>query len=343
MPELFIMQNENLSKYIFDKIAYMTYSIYKNPTFYTVLANNLLLNGFVEESIYYYRMDKSIRKDLKGQYADSLNIGTAYKLDGEYEKAIIEFENALKIDDKDHIGWYILSEAYALALDFVNAQRCIDMAIPLCPEPNSKKRYANQKTHYDELSRTVINFKAIGDNEVRKILESAEQMVLQLYSKINNPKDFDFSMVLIYYGKAIEIMLHRSITEKIKEHINQKYGRIPDNLFNGYKYNGGYIPGLPWSFKPVFGDAQRSFSTGQWAYLPDDINKYKSNPVVKDIDEYLCNNFPDKISIISRACFNIFELRNESAHSEIKTHEEVTDKRKNILENLNNIIMKIYN
>ena len=87
---------------------------------------------------------------------------------------------------------------------------------------------------------------------------------------------------------------------------------------------------------------EKSISLGQWIYITNDLKYNLSNPVVKNIFTYFANRFNGNIDYIVDACDVISELRNNSAHLDIKNKDDVLKLRNEINYILNDIINRLY-
>jgi len=347
LPWLFTQRDQQLIDKILENISGMIDKNYGIKIFYSIIGDKALKMGLIDTALYYFKKDLSNLETRSHEKIDKfnslMNIGTAHMLKGEYKKAIPIIEKALENYSEKANAWAVMSRAYKDNLEINNAIRCIDKAIELTPDIPTKKQFEILRTYYEKFSGIYINFNAVKDQEVKNILESAEKTLFKISSLIDEPSRFDFSMALIYYGKAIEIMLNREITLKMREAILQEYGgKIPSKYWKGNLSKGGKIPKLPKLWRDVLSEKRRTITTGQWSFIFNDFQNYQNNKVVKDIDDYLTKNHAEKLLVIGRCCFNLYELRNESAHAEMKNWDEVVEARKNTVENLNLLIEKIY-
>lgn len=99
---------------------------------------------------------------------------------------------------------------------------------------------------------------------------------------------------------------------------------------------------MPKPLKKLLDIEEKSISLGQWIYINNDLKKTMSNPVVKHIFSYFTNRFDGNMDYIIDACDVISELRNNSAHLEIKSKEDVQKFRNEINYILNDVINRLY-
>lgn len=269
-----------------------------------------------------------------------------FRKEGNHSKAIELFKKSIEAfpDEPQRVFWEI-ALTYELLLDFKEAERYTETALE--HEPDNVE-YLEAKGKYHALAEQVINFNRIPDGGAKTILHSAESLAIRLFNQIDGQHPFDFSIALVEYGKGLERLLHEAIGSEIRALIHNKFGTpIPDKYWKGewivkdgrrfYK-----IKPLPTSLINLLGIEEKTVSLGQWSGLRDDLKKRLNNPVTKWVFGYFTDRFGGNIDFIENACDIVSELRNGSAHFDVRTKEEVLHLRKEINYCMNDVINHLY-
>jgi len=271
------------------------------------------------------------------------HIGLSYHFEGQHKEAIEWIDRALALNPNHAAMWHARAIAYKYLLNFTAAHLSMERASGLLPD---NQRYRELVDEFDQLKTEVVNIDGISSPEVKKILFTAEWMILKIY-----PKDYesvDVGPVLVQYGKAMERLLHQAITKPICDKIHAKYGEpIPDELWFekwNEKEKKWENPTLPGVIRSPLGLNKRTIPLGGWKGLKGDLRKRLANKKRKKdpISEFYLSeldHIPDhELETIGKASSVISELRNGAAHYDIKTREEVLQIRHEVVEKLNLII-----
>jgi len=283
-------------------------------------------NGLTEETL-----------DLSKKSLDQLSSNSKYKIAlmdhtaqiyfyiGQYNQSVRYLKDVLEIDSQLPGIWKNLGLNYEQLLDFKNAEECIDRAIDLKPDDRDLDKL---KDKYNTLKKNTINFNDIEDEEVKRFFMSAERLLLDLPKSVKE-NEFDFTMALVSYGKGLESLMHKEVSLPLRKKIQRKYGTpISDKNFNN----------LPYTLKNILGKDERTIPLGSWQYILDDCKKDNNNPIIKEARDYFAGKLNKNKMVIFESCRNVSDYRNGSAHYTSKTMDEIMEDRKNIIEQINNVI-----
>lgn len=314
---------------------------------YSGVAESLCLFGFTREAHHYIDLGLKNENRIPQRALLFENKGRVFHKEGKYDLAIEMFkksiEEAPELESQRVL--FAIAQSYASKLDFHEAENYAIKALEEVPED---AKFQKAVKDYHQLAEQVINFNKITNPDVKTILMSAESMSLRLFNVIDQQSDFDYSIALVQYGKALESILHDRIGKDIRERVFKKYGSPLEKKYivgvwdekNGKKYYK--IKPLPKALKNLLAIEERSISLGQWMYITNDLKKNFSNPVVKNIFSYFSDRFNGDIDYIVDACDVISELRNNSAHLDIKNKNDVLKFRNEINYILNDILNRLY-
>lgn len=319
---------------------------------WALLGDDLSGIGLLKEGLICYKkaLDESKDDDFSAIVCNK--IGKNLLNQDLTEDAIQFFKKSTEFDPSRYFLYADLADAQANNLEYRSAVLNMDRAISLCNLENKDEiipGLVRNKTKYQELAVITIDFSKIKNNQnVFKTLFSAEQLVLKQFKKIEKPEQFDFSVAIIPYAKAIEILLDTHITEpfklkiKSRKNIFDSCGGIKDGYWDGGTFRKSYISPLPYPLKSVLssrGKKNKTMALGSWLNLKTEIYEAASNPIVKDFIQIVENKI-DKSDFekMGYACNIIAEYRNEIAHGEVKSWEEVIQIRKEIIKKINFVL-----
>jgi len=352
VKEVLIAKNNTQLLEILSDISQDTTIKIEPLVYWALLGEDFSDLGFLEEGLVCYK------KALEGSQFDDFSARVCNKIGHNLlnqdliEEGIRYFQKSTEFEPSAFFYFADLADAQANNLEYRSAVTNLDRAISLCnPETETDiiSNLRRSKTQYQELAVTTIDFSKIKkDPDVFKTLFSAEQLVLKQFKKIEKPEQFDFSVAIIPYAKAIEILLDTHITEpfklkiKSRKYIFNRCGGIKDGYWDGGNLRKLYISPLPYPLKSVLSSRAKKNKTmalGSWLNLKTEIYDAASNPIVKDFIQIVENKI-DKSDFekMGYACNIIAEYRNEIAHGKVKTWEEVIQIRKEIVEKINFII-----
>jgi len=98
-------------------------------------------------------------------------------------------------------------------------------------------------------------------------------------------------------------------------------------------------------FKEKFGVLMKSQSItlGQWVRIIDNFSKESHESDIKEFRDVLFRNFTaNTIKIIKNACEYMSAERNPVSHTEMRDMNYVLQRRKKIIELMNNVIERLY-
>ena len=329
-------------------------------TFFADMGNIFTDFGYFEIGLVYYKKCLKrlsvIENTDESQALVYCNIGTNYANQDRHSDAIMSYLESIKLKQDYYEAWRNKASSEGFLLNYKDGAESMEKAIFYLKsgdnyQSEKLQSYIEQKETYDNLSSSTILFTQIkDDSEVERLLKTAESIMFKLSMSKQIKEDFDFSLVLLEYGKAIETMLDEHISKRIRIHIfeeislekQQKYLYNKGMIKNRYFYGTKHMHSLPKTLKNILGEKPKTISLGQWGYLEEDLRKSKNNGLVKLISEYLKKDTQYDMNKIYEICDSIVELRNGSAHRGIKEMEEVWDLRKSIIEPINEAIKIIY-
>jgi len=227
-----------------------------------------------------------------------------------------------------------ICQNYESIFDFPNAIKIINKALNFSENPD----LIEKKKEFEKLNQEFLYYNAIDDSEVKNLIFTSDM----IFKKISETSfEIDYSSIILGYCKAIEILLDKKITKKIDlsdilepfyENINSK--KIRYDVWNS----------LPFVLKAILNlSAPKSISIGQWVFIFKDLlNKNdfkKQKPIyyafLYRIEELLNEQ---QVKIIKLACENLFEYRNQPAHTKFHSKDDFLDQKPRIISNINNII-----
>lgn len=321
---------------------------YGKTMYYTDIGSAFTDFGFFSDGVDYYNKALSLASSNETKAMIHTNIGSNYANQDKHSDAILKYIKAIELDDKNSATWRDKAFSEFYLANFKEALVSINKAIE-CTKNNAKisektKHYETFRNSFEDFAHECIGFESIVDDDVKNILFSAESLLFNLYQKFDEIDVFDFSLVLVAYGKAIETMLHYNVSLKIKQEIlhNKKYGKY---FYKPEKIHYRYIRGdknyrLPFTLKDII-ESDLSISLGQWAFFDKDL--VNNNPIVRSVSEYIDENLQYDMKTIVNTCGNIYKIRNGSAHKGTKPREEVMEIRNDIIQSINELISTIYN
>lgn len=321
---------------------------YGKSMYYTDIGSAFTDFGFFSDGVDYYNKALSLASSNETKAMIHTNIGSNYANQDMHSDAIFKYKKAIELDDNNPATWRDKAFSEFYLANYKEALASINRAIE-CTKNNAKmsekaEHYEIFKKSFEDFTHECIGFESIVDDDVKNILFSAESLLFNLYEKSDKIEVFDFSLVLVAYGKAIETMLHYNVSLKIKQEIlqNRKYKKYFHNSGTIlYKYSRGKQSSrLPFTLLNIIED-ERTISLGQWAFFDKDLAN--NNPIVKSVSEYIDENLHYDMKIIVNTCGNIYKIRNGSAHKGTKPREEVMEIRDDIIQSINELISTIYN
>ena len=321
---------------------------YDNSLYYTDIGSAFTDFGFFNDGINYYNKALNLASSPEMKAMIYTNIGSNYANQDMHSDAILKYIKAIELDDKNPATWRDKAFSEFYLANFKEALVSINEAIE-CIKNNAKmaekaKHYETFKESFEDFAHECIGFESIVDDDVKNILFSAESLLFNLYQKFDEIDVFDFSLVLVAYGKAIETMLHYNVSLKIKQEIlqNRNYKKYFHNSGKIlYKYSRGKKDRrLPFTLLNII-EKDRTISLGQWTFFVKDLEN--KNPIVRSVSEYIDENLHYNMEIIVNTCSKIYKIRNGSAHKGTKPREEVMEIRDDIIQSINELISTIYN
>ncbi len=273
------------------------------------------------------------------------NTGFNYFNQKKYTQAIKNYLEALDYNTNSEQTWYNLAIAYFHQQDFEKAFDALDQAMKICPL-NKKQYYSEQRKKYEMISRSYINVKMIQDEKVRDMILSAESIILDHHSKSTGDNAvaemIDYSMTLVQYSKALETMIHNHVSLNLWDFLTKKYtSHIEEHLWIGNSSItklSNHVRLFYWSLR-----AKKTVTIGSWCKIFNFIEKQTNNPVDKDFNEFIEQQYTkEEIKTLRESCYYLNEHRGSSAHYDTKERETVLSIRSEYLSHLNKVIAIIY-
>ena len=169
----------------------------------------------------------------------------------------------------------------------------------------------------------------IPDDEIKKLMLTAEMLYFNFWQ---SQSTLDASLILIEYGKSLELMLHKQVTP------------VFHNIIRKYK-SQFFSKILSIEVKRKFGNLfyNNSLGLGDWDRILKAFTKLTMEKELKEFKDSLYAKFDEtELRVIHKACEFIVKERNPSSHIKIHMIEYVIKLRTNIIELLNKVIEVIF-
>lgn len=327
------------------------------PSFYLDIGSAFTDFGFYDEGLeYYHRELKKVKsqdeKDLTALIYN--NIGTNYANQNLHDEAIKYYSESLKFKEDYAAAWRNKASSEGYIVNYKDGLKSIGNAIKYLDKSHKDYEaklviFKEQKNTFSFFAKNVIAFENIKeeDSDVRRILRTAESILYKMTQTDYVDEDFDYSLVLLEYGKAIETLFDSHVSTKIRKTIIEemdnnkkktffyKDGTVKNIYFFGNKDKK--IHSLPPSLKSLLGKPHKTISLGQWQYVKNDL-EITNNELIGLVS--LCFNKVVSCDLdeISQICDSISDIRNGSAHKGTKSKEYVLERRSELIENINEAI-----
>jgi len=300
----------------------------------------------IEESLNYYEMaSKYIKDDINQHLVIFSNITGVYVSLDDFKKAKDHINEMLRIFDKEKIDSEIKPQVaehvlvnialfYESIFDFPNAIKIINKVLNFSDNID----LIEKKKEFEKLNQEFLYYNSIEDSEVKNLLFTSDM----IFKKISETSlEIDYSLIILGYCKAIEILLDKKITKTIDlsdilepfyENKNSK--RIKNNVWKS----------LPFVLKVILDSYKsKSLGIGQWAFILKDLVKKNYFEKQKPIYfEFLCriekHLNEQQVKTIKQACENLFEYRNQSVHTKFHSKDDFLVAKPRIVSNVNNIM-----
>ncbi|WP_321431073.1 tetratricopeptide repeat protein [uncultured Methanolobus sp.] len=360
IKELLSFCNKNELRHIIDLIE--KYVNVHKKTFYLDIGTAFTDFGFYDEGLEYYLKE---REKVKSQNEKDLtalvynNIGTNYANQNIHDEAIKYYSKALKFKENYASAWRNKASSEGFILNYKdgftsmeNAIKCLDKSHKDYEEKLSF--FEKQKDTFAFFAKNVLAFENISedDDEVRKILKTAESILYKIAQTDDVDEDFDYSLVLLEYGKAIETLLDNHVSAKVRKAI---FEDMDNNKKKTFFYKDGTVKklyyfgnkdkkihSLPPSLKSLLGKPQKTISLGQWQYVKNDL-EIKNNGLIRLVSLCFHKVINCDLDEIAQICDSIYDIRNGSAHKGTKSKEYVLERRSELIENINEAIKLVSN
>jgi tetratricopeptide (TPR) repeat protein len=184
-----------------------------------------------------------------------------------------------------------------------------------------------------------LSLDSVNCEPARFAFNTAEREALDLYRKIGDDVEFDFSPPLGYYGKGLEILLNEVVWSEIRTNVltefstENEYG-IPSKLYSDLSkfWRSGPLSTFP--------NTNKTMSLGSWAKIN---KKDNGHPVIDSIIRQLREKYGDDYKLIKQASAFLAPYRNEVFHAVVvKDKNEVLELRNKVIKHLHNVIEVLY-
>jgi len=267
--------------------------------------------------------------------------GTLLVDSGDFSGALDQFSRALQTPNLElnHIARGLIFYGMAIAnrnlSNFVEAEQCAVEAFYCAP---SNPEYCQLKEKLEDFNLYHVSTDSIKCLEARYTFKTAEREAMELYSKINDADEFDFSPPLGYYGKGLEILLDAEIWVEVRKKILEEYST--DNAYGIPKKQFMQIPEFfRWALSNNV-KQRDTVSLGTWGKIV--LSKQDPDPIVNSIYQHLSEKFGEKYLIIQDACKFLAPYRNDIFHKLVLKKGEMESIRKIAIQHINNVISLIY-
>lgn len=336
--------------------------IFEKAQFHQDIATILTDFGFFDTGKDYYNKSLSENPSKDLECIIYLNLGSNYANRNLHKDALDNYTISIRLlpsEDTDITGtqypdrsilWQNKSVSHQFLGEYEEALISMKFAINYYSKFRREKSeeelrsWKSREKLLEYFKENNVKLNLIPDAEdtirMKNILLSAESLTFNIerYLKV---KKFDFSLALVEYGKFLESMLHYNISLQVKKIILNKYGNPQKDSKNR---NTNYL-WIPHPLYDLLMYDNRTITLGQWHRLLQDIEEkeYFENSLLQEFKIFLEIQFSkSQLEVIKKASEKISDYRNGSAHLDSKTKEEVLEKRKIIIQHLNNVIVAIY-
>jgi len=254
-----------------------------------------------------------------------------------FSESLKYYTKLIKSNPNEHAFQYQTARVYLRLGDIENAKDHINAAL----EMNDTIEYRSLSDHLNEIWNNSVNIGLITNEDIKKMLRSAEANAV--LASTEDAGLFDFSSVILGYSRAIERIIHDNITSPSITKLGETHGdNLSQNLLR-YRQSPNFS-----IFKNVFTGTilyGRSISLGSWSYVINAIehNSISHNEVVDDFMGYISANMIDsQRDIVMRISSLIVDDRNKAGHIEAISQETGMDFRGNVISLLNELIAAFY-
>jgi hypothetical protein len=360
IKELLSFCNKSEIMYIIDTIE--KYVNVHKKTFYLNIGTAFTDFGFYGEGLEYYfkeleKVKSQNEKDLIALVYN--NIGTNYTNQNIHDEAIKYYSKALKFKENYAFAWRNKASSEGFIVNYKDGLTSIENAIKYLDKSHKDYEeklaiFEKQRDTFSFFAKNVIAFENIkeDDDDVRKILKTAESLLYKIAQSDDIDEDFDYSLVLLEYGKAIETLLDNHVSAKVRKAIfedmdsnKKKTFFYKDDTVKNLYYFGNQdkkIHSLPPSLKSLLRKPQKTISLGQWQYVKNDL-EIKNNGLIRLVSECFQQVVNCDLDELSQICDSIYDIRNGSAHKGTKSKDYVLERRRELIENINEAINLVSN
>lgn len=351
MKELLYLGKKTEMLYILEKSADFTERHISRSQYYEHMGSALSDMGLFDDGKDYYF------KALASNPSDELkpiilcNLGSIFANQDLHKLAIPFYKQAIEHYPEYHDAWQnkAISEIYAGMAS--ESWESINKAMTLFKEKHGsdtandyyKRELQILERQIDFIAplRNLINVNMIPDEEIKSTILTAEFITLKMERLGLNFRALDFSIALVEYGKSLEQILHKNVSLKIREKINEEFG---SHIKRQYWDGGDGCDELRYSIRNMLNKQKnRTIPLGDWNQFISNVDKPTNNPVYELFKMSLIEMFTvEEREKIKVACITISDYRNGSAHYNVKKIEEVYEIRHEIISLLRGVIEIIY-
>lgn len=290
-------------------------------------------NGFSGLAIQFFNKELERIKDEKIQATIYNDIGGVYSDLGDHDRAILNFNKAIELDNDFDLAFRNLAHIYARKQDYENASKNLEKAILIAEKLGRKdtqiQGYKKELREFNSFRRNIINLFKIDNNVIKNILKTSERKLLDYRDKNDA---FDASDIILGYSKALEKILDERISSHFKSLIK--------------KYKEKYKKGLTKNdFNQKFGwlIENKTITLGKWIRIIKDFQAKQNDPDLEVFRLCLINNFSNiDLEVIQKTCESVVDIRNRITHNEVMTIKQVKNQRNLIIPLLNKTIDILY-
>lgn len=285
--------------------------------------------------------DRALLLSRKGDiYLDSCDFDSALKC---YHEASESYYFSFPTHRRAML-MHKMAEAHIENMNILEARKCLDTA---CKTFQNLDETDPDYIQIQKLQQSVqyflnerLSLDSVKCETARFAFNTAEREALDLYRKIGNNVEFDFSPPLGYYGKGLEILLNEVVWSEIRTNVLTEFSTenefgIPSKLYSDLSrfWKSGQLSTFP--------NTKKTMSLGSWAKI--NINKDNGHPVIDSIIRQLREKFGDDYKLIKQASAFLAPYRNDVLHAVVvKDKNEVLVIRNKVIKHLHNVIEVLY-
>jgi len=343
MRKHLILTSGKIDRSLFDQIASLFTQEKLKYHFTMKIARKAANWGFFEESDEFYEKAMEYAEENEERTLILNNQGINVAVQNDHKEAISYYRKALDYSPDNHRIHINISTSLAVLGDYQSAIDEMNIVMDHASE-DEKEELRKKRDILEKFAKTRINIHAVNNPEIQSSIRTAEVSLVQLKDETGL---LEFSHVLGYYSKAVEMMLIDSITNpfaasvrKINNYVNTRKER--NCIRHPFFFGNSQISKLP-SYLSKLICIEKSLSLGNWKYALRDAANPSANPIEDRFRKTILGVIPSEdLSTLVDACEAIADARNPKQHKETISKTDVLIVREKLITHINNVIRILY-